>query len=284
MNDGKVIRIEDLTLTYRGAAKPALSHIDLAVRPGQITAIIGETGSGKSTLVRAALGLLTSGAETSGTIHVRAADGSDVEPLTLQRRAASAFRRRSIGYVPQLTQRALVPVLTVRRHFQQFDAKTGGGDRKDVEARAAAALERIGLQDPERIMGLYPHQLSGGMAQRVCIALAMFGSARIVVADEPTSGLDVLVRRRVAELLEVELAGADRTMLLVTHDLALAERVATDVAVLFRGRLVESTPAGEFFAEPRHPYSRHLLASIPLPGRELPAPYDPSTFELEAIS
>lgn len=283
MNDDQVIRIEDLTLTYRGAGKPALSHIDLAVRPGQITAIIGETGSGKSTLVRAALGLLTHGAETSGAIHVRASVGTDVEPLTLPRRAASAFRRRSIGYVPQLTQRALVPVLTVRKHFQQFDAKAQSGDR-NVDARAVAALERIGLQDPERIMGLYPHQLSGGMAQRVCIALAMFGSARIVVADEPTSGLDALVRRRVAELLEVELAGADRTMLLVTHDLALAERVATDVAVLFRGRLVESTPAGEFFAEPRHPYSRHLLASIPVPGRELPAPYDSSTFELEAIS
>lgn len=279
-----VLDIQHLTLNYRGAPGPALADISLTVGPGQITAIIGETGSGKSTLVRAALGLLADGATTQGAIRVKTRDGDYVETLTFDAKRAAAFRRESIGYVPQLTQRALVPVLNVRRHFKQFAVKAGRGASDDVDDRAVVAMETIGLKNARQILDMYPHQLSGGMAQRVCIALAMFGSAPLIVADEPTSGLDALVRRRVGELLEKEMSFGDRSMLLVTHDLALARRVATDVAVLFRGRLVEATPAVEFFKSPRHMYSRHLLDSVPHPDRALPPPYDPSMFDKEAVS
>jgi ABC-type dipeptide/oligopeptide/nickel transport system ATPase component len=269
-----LIQVDDLSLSYRADAPRALSGIGLEVRQGQILAIIGETGSGKSTLVRAALGLSAPGVSTTGSITVRPEPGVEVRPLELSRRRAAAFRRDWIGYVPQLTQRALVPVSTIGAHFRQF-APAGLG-RGEVSKRAVASMTEIGLRDPEALLGMYPHQLSGGMAQRVCIALAMFGTARVIVADEPTSGLDALVRRRVAELLEREMSTGDRTMLLVTHDLALARRISTHVAVLYRGHLLESAPTARFFEAPQSPYSKHLLNSVPVPGKPLPAPFDPS--------
>jgi ABC-type glutathione transport system ATPase component len=278
-----VVQIEGLSLAYTGSQRhQALRDVSLTVAAGDVLAIIGETGSGKSTLVHSVLGLLPSETETSGTIRVTGGDGADIEPLELNPAEAALFRREQVGFVPQLTQRALVPVLSVERHFRQFADRLPAGQRDGWRDRAEAALAEIGLADPPRVLSMYPHQLSGGMAQRVCIALAMFGTGMLVVADEPTSGLDALVRRRVADLLGAELAGTSRAMLLVTHDLALARRLSTRVLVLYRGQVVEAGPTEQFFTAPQHQYSQTLVAAVPRPGEPLAA--DGASSAEEAVS
>lgn len=259
-----LLSVEHLSLKYGGAhGVAALTDVNLTVSSGEVVALIGETGSGKSSLVHSLLGLLPRDRTVSGELTVRTDDGQ-VRPLELSPAEARTFRRRQVSFIPQLTRRALVPVNKIEDHFREY-ATTSANWR----AEALRRLTDVGLVNPSQVMSSYPHQLSGGMAQRVCIALAMMGGGQLVVADEPTSGLDALVKRRVADLLERTVAHEGSTMVLVTHDLYLARRLATRVAVMYGGFLVESGPSEEFFQRPQHPYSQALLGSMPEPGKPL---------------
>ncbi|GAB3275323.1 ATP-binding cassette domain-containing protein [Kineosporia babensis] len=267
MNPEPIVDIDSLTVKYhsRQGEVTALRDVNLQIGRGEVQAIVGESGSGKSTLLASLLGLLPASAAVEGSISVRAGD-QPFDPVRAPAKEATRWRFRQVGYVPQLTQRSLVPVLTVGEHFRQF------GFGSDWRAEAVRALTDLGLREPESVLRRYPHELSGGMAQRVCIALATFAGKPLLVADEPTSGLDPLVTVRVADLLLESQRRTQACLLLVTHNLQLARRMATRIAVFRSGVLVEHGPATAVLEDPLHPYTRSLIAAVPRPGHPLALP------------
>ncbi|MBT3153757.1 ABC transporter ATP-binding protein [Streptomyces sp. CHD11] len=258
------------------------AHFDVA--PGECLALIGESGCGKSVLASALLGLLPANAQTAGSAllgPVRRAPapapggkvppaGRDVAPgldlLTAgERTLARTVRGRRIGLIPQSPAAHLTPVRTIRSQMEEAVAQlTGARGRTALRAAAERGAERAGF--PADHLDRHPHELSGGLAQRAATALALIGDAPLLLADEPTTGLDRdLVDRTVDELRRHVDADGDRALLMITHDLAAAERIADRVAVMYAGRIVELTDAAAFFGSPgpRHPYSRGLLEALP---------------------
>ncbi|MFJ2766952.1 ABC transporter ATP-binding protein [Streptomyces sp. NPDC087300] len=229
---------------------------DLAA--GECLALVGESGCGKSVLASALLGLLPQNAETAGSALLGDTDLLTADEPTLAR----TVRGRRVGLVPQSPAAHLTPVRTVRSQLEETLRELMGVRRPQLRAAAVAAAERAAF--PAGHLDRYPHELSGGLAQRAATALALIGDAPLLLADEPTTGLDRdLVERTVDELRRH--VGEDRAMLLITHDLAAAERIADRVAVMYAGRVVELTDAAGFFGAPgpRHPYARGLLNALP---------------------
>ncbi|MFH8987908.1 ABC transporter ATP-binding protein [Streptomyces sp. NPDC017940] len=244
----------------RGGAQVAAvtdARFDLAA--GECLALVGESGCGKSVLASALLGLLPENAETAGAALL--GDGTDL--LTADERTlARTVRGRRVGLVPQSPAAHLTPVRTVRSQLEETLRELAGVRRPDLREAAAAAAERASF--PLGHLDRYPHELSGGLAQRAATALALIGDAPLLLADEPTTGLDrELVDRTVDELRRH--VGDDRALLLITHDLAAADRVADRVAVMYASRVVEIAGADAFFGDPgpRHPYARGLLNALP---------------------
>ncbi|MFD3654528.1 ABC transporter ATP-binding protein [Streptomyces sp. NPDC058620] len=230
---------------------------DLAA--GECLALVGESGCGKSVLASALLGLLPANAGTSGAAVL---DGG-IDLLTAgERTLARTVRGRRIGLVPQSPAAHLTPVRTVRAQLEETLRELTGVRGPAVRPAARAAAERAAF--PADHLDRYPHELSGGLAQRAATALALIGDAPLLLADEPTTGLDrELVERTVDELRRLTDGG--RALLIITHDLAAAERIADRVAVMYAGRIVELADAGDFFGRPgpRHPYARGLLDALP---------------------
>ncbi|MGW4103001.1 ABC transporter ATP-binding protein [Streptomyces sp. NPDC004976] len=235
------------------------AHFDVA--PGECLALIGESGCGKSVLASALLGLLPANAQTAGSALL-----GDLDLLTAgERTLARTVRGRRIGLIPQSPAAHLTPVRTIRSQTEEVVARlTGVRGRAALRAAAERAAERA--EFPTDHLDRHPHELSGGLAQRAATALALIGDAPLLLADEPTTGLDRdLVDRTVDELRRHVDADGDRALLMITHDLAAAERVADRVAVMYAGRIVELSEADAFFGSPgpRHPYSRGLLEALP---------------------
>ncbi|MFF8275934.1 ABC transporter ATP-binding protein [Streptomyces lateritius] len=241
-----------------GRQVAAVTDADFDLAAGECLALVGESGCGKSVLASALLGLLPGNAETSGTAVL---DGVDL--LTADERTlARTVRGRRVGLVPQSPAAHLTPVRTVRSQLEETVRELTGVARRERRAAAEAAAERAAF--PAGHLDRHPHELSGGLAQRAATALALIGDAPLLLADEPTTGLDRdLVGRTVDELRRHVDEG--RALLLITHDLAAAERVADRVAVMYAGRIVETAAAHRFFGEPgpRHPYARGLLNALP---------------------
>ncbi|GHH92048.1 ABC transporter ATP-binding protein [Streptomyces capillispiralis] len=239
----------------------AVTDARFDVRPGECLALIGESGCGKSVLASALLGLLPANAQTAGSARL-----DDLDLLTAgERTLARTVRGRRIGLVPQSPAAHLTPVRTIRSQLEETVAELRG-----VRGRAALreAAERAAARAafPPDHLDRYPHELSGGLAQRAATALALVGGAPLLLADEPTTGLDRdLVDRTVDELRRHVDTDGDRALLMITHDLAAAARVADRVAVMYAGRIVELADADAFFGAPgpRHPYSRGLLEALP---------------------
>ncbi|WP_434600645.1 ABC transporter ATP-binding protein [Streptomyces sp. A5-4] len=240
----------------RHIAAVADAHFDLPA--GECLALVGESGCGKSVLASALLGLLPGNAQTAGAARL-----GDIDLLTADERTlARTVRGRRIGLVPQSPAAHLTPVRTVGAQLEETLRELTGTRKRDVRKAALAAAERAAF--PVDHLDRYPHELSGGLAQRAATALALVGDAPLLLADEPTTGLDRdLVDRTVDELRRHVDAG--HALLLITHDLAAAERVADRVAVMYAGRIVELTDAASFFGDPgpRHPYARGLLNALP---------------------
>ncbi|SFS33428.1 ABC transporter ATP-binding protein [Saccharopolyspora flava] len=255
----------------RGVLVRAVSDAVLRLRPGRVLALVGESGCGKSVLASALLGLLPGNAETRGEALLD--DGTDLlsapEPVL-----AGRIRGRRIGLVPQSASTHLTPVRTARSQLAETAQALRGPRDADELAR------HVGLDPAD--LDRYPHELSGGMAQRVALALALAGDPRIVLADEPTTGLDRPLVHRTVDLL-AEAANDGRAVLLITHDLAAARRVATDVAVMYASRIVEAGPAEEVLGEPWHPYTAGLLAALPEGGFEPIPGHPPSLTELDRL-
>ncbi|MFI1051416.1 ABC transporter ATP-binding protein [Streptomyces griseoruber] len=234
------------------------AHFD--VTAGECLALIGESGCGKSVLASALLGLLPANAQTAGEAHLADLDLLAADERTLAR----TVRGRRIGLIPQSPAAHLTPVRTIRSQLEETVAALRGVQgRKALRAAAEEAAERAAF--PADHLDRHPHELSGGLAQRAATALALVGDAPLLLADEPTTGLDRDLVDHTVDELRRHVDTADRALLMITHDLAAAERIADRVAVMYAGRIVELTDAAAFFGEtgPRHPYSRGLLAALP---------------------
>lgn len=260
-----VLSVHGLSVRFRmpgGRHVAAVTDARFDVAAGECLALIGESGCGKSVLVSALLGLLPGNAQTAG----RALLG-DLDLLAADERTfARTVRGRLIGLVPQSPAAHLTPVRTVRSQLEETVAELTGvrSGRTALREAAEAAAERAAF--PVDHLDRHPHELSGGLAQRAATALALVGDAPLLLADEPTTGLDrELVDRTVDELRRHVDKGEGRALLMITHDLAAAERVADRIAVMYAGRIVELADAAPFFGTPgpRHPYSRGLLDALP---------------------
>ncbi|CAL9603311.1 Oligopeptide transport ATP-binding protein OppD [Streptomyces sp. enrichment culture] len=264
-----VLSVRDLSVRFlmpAGRRVAAVTGARFDVLPGECLALIGESGCGKSVLASALLGLLPGNAQTAGSAFLGGLDLLTAGERTLAR----TVRGRLIGLVPQSPAAHLTPVRTVRSQLEEtVAALTATRGRAALRTAAEAAAERAAF--PATHLDRYPHELSGGLAQRAATALALVGDAPLLLADEPTTGLDRdLVDRTVDELRRhVDdpggTEGAGRALLMITHDLAAAERIADRVAVMYAGRIVELADATAFFGTPgpRHPYSRGLLEALP---------------------
>ncbi|MEV4239375.1 MULTISPECIES: ABC transporter ATP-binding protein [unclassified Nocardia] len=256
-----LLRIDGLHVRYASDSGDvaALSGVSLTVVRGEVVALVGESGSGKSTLAQSVIGLLGPNAEiTGGTITF---DGETVD--TGSERALRRIRGARIGFVPQDPGLSLNPVRRVGDQVAEALLVHGLADRRDAATRAIELLSDAGLDVPELRAAQYPHELSGGQRQRVLIAAAIIAGPDLVIADEPTSALDATVARRVLDKLAAQTAARGTAVLLITHDLAIAAERADRIIVLSGGEIVETGPTATVLTEPRHPYTKRLLAASP---------------------
>jgi peptide/nickel transport system ATP-binding protein len=256
-----VLSIESLDISYAdGAARRQVLHgLTLDLHPGEVVALVGESGSGKTTTAQAVMGLMAKGARIDrGTIRLA---GRDVTHLP--DREFNRLRGRVVSLIPQDPGTSLNPLQTVGRQVGEILLLHGAVSRARLRERVVSLLERVGLPDPEQRFDQYPHELSGGMRQRVLIATAIALEPAVIVADEPTSALDVTVQKRILDLIDGLRRDFGTAILLVTHDLAVAADRADRIVVLKNGRVQEAAPARVLLAAPQSPYARQLLADAP---------------------
>ena len=251
--------IKGLSARLKGTTFPILRNVSLTVGAGEVHGLVGESGAGKSMIGKAVLGILPSSIEiTHGTIEL---DGVDL----LSRPPAE--RRRRIGasaaLIPQDPLTALNPSRRIGPQITNRLVDILGWSRAEAEARARALLAEVQIPDPDRVMRAYPHELSGGMRQRILIASAFAAEPKLIVADEPTTALDVTVQKQILKLIADLQARHGTALLFVTHDLGVVSKVCQSLSVLYGGMVVENTKVRDFFREPAHPYSRALLAATP---------------------
>ena len=258
-----VLAIRNLRVTFssrdkRGTQQVArvLNGVDLDVGTGRIVGLIGETGAGKSMTATATIGLLPPLAQASGEIRF---EGTDL--LALQGPALDRVRGARIGFVAQNPRAALEPVTRVGDQLVRLIQAHNSIGQADARARAIAILEAVGIPDPQARYRAYPHELSGGMAQRVVIAMALVNQPQLVIADEPTTGLDVTVQAQVLDLLQQQVRARGAASLIITHDLGIVAQYCDDIAIMFAGRVIERGPVAAVFADPQHPYTRRLIAA-----------------------
>lgn len=241
-----------------GAARLArvLNGVDLDVGAGRIVGLIGETGAGKSMTATATIGLLPPSAKATGEIRF---EGIDL--LALQGPALDRVRGARIGFVAQNPRAALEPVTRVGDQLVRLIQAHNTLGAAAARQRAIDILAAVGIPDPQARYRAYPHELSGGMAQRVVIAMALVNKPQLVIADEPTTGLDVTVQAQVLDLLQQLVRAQGAAALIITHDLGIVAQYCDDIAIMFAGRVVERGPVSDVFANPQHPYTRRLIAA-----------------------
>jgi dipeptide transport system ATP-binding protein len=244
-----------------------LRGVSLEVEPGEVRGLVGESGAGKSMLGRAVLGLLPDRARVSGgTIRF---EGRDL--LAMPERERRGLLGRRIALIPQDPMTSLNPVKRVGAQIAAVLRHHLNLSRREALERGAELLAEVAIRDPRRVLGLYPHEISGGMRQRVLIAMAFACDPSLVIADEPTTALDVTVQRQVLQLVERlrlrQDVGGGAAILFVTHDLGVVAKICRSMTVLHAGRVLEEGATADILARPRHPYTRALLAATPRADR-----------------
>ena len=254
-----LLEVQNLSVTFAGrSAHAAVSDVSFKLHRGETLGVVGESGSGKSLTMLALLQLLPHGASARAT---RARLG-ERELLNLPRTELDQVRGREVAIVFQDPLTALNPVLSIGRQITEVLRQHFRLDAAQARARAIGLLQRVGIADPARRLKQYPHEFSGGMRQRVTIAMALAGEPRVLIADEPTTALDVTVQAQIVSLVAGLLEQTGMSVIWVTHDLALLARIADRVLVMFAGRVMEAAGCVELFSQPQHPYTRALLASL----------------------
>jgi len=269
MIDDPILEVRGLKLTIRTDEGPAriLDHIDFALERGSILGIVGESGCGKSTIIRAILGILPAGAQIeAGTVRF---DGSDLLRMG-EHELNTRIRGSRIGFIPQDPYLALNPVfkvgtqlLEIMRWHAPDHGGTFGERSRNHRERILALLRRVQLPDPGAALDRYPHQFSGGQRQRLVIAAALASAPALVIADEPTTALDVTTQQQILDLLRDLAAEFRLSMLFVTHDLGVVAQLCDELCVIYAGQTVESGHTAAVLAQPHHPYTRALLACHP---------------------
>ncbi|MBP0445862.1 ABC transporter ATP-binding protein [Roseomonas sp. SSH11] len=262
-----LLQAEGLSVAFQGAKgwMTAVEDISFALAQGETLALVGESGSGKSVTAMAVARLHAGAAGTraTGRLRWRGAGGDAADLLLLQGEALRRVRGREIAVVFQDPGSALDPLFTIGDQIAETLRHLRGLGRREAAGKAVALLGLVGIPDPARRAGEYPHQLSGGMRQRAVIALALAGEPRLLIADEPTTALDVTIQAQIVDLLRDLQEREGMAMIFVSHDLGLVAGLAHRICVLYAGQVVEEGPAAEVLATPRHPYTRALLDCIP---------------------
>ena len=252
-----LLQVEGLTIRF-GDGAPAVDGVSFTVNRGETVALVGESGSGKSVTALSTVGLLGDAAQVSGSVRWQGG-----EMVGASEKALRAIRGNDISFIFQEPMTSLNPLHTIER--QIGESLSLHRDLKGAQARAAIIdlLVRVGIRDPETRLSAYPHQLSGGQRQRVMIAMALANGPELLVADEPTTALDVTIQAQILDLLADLKVREGLSLLFISHDLGIVRRVADRVCVMQNGRIVESGPVADIFANPQHPYTRKLLAAEP---------------------
>ncbi|MGB9644992.1 MAG: ABC transporter ATP-binding protein, partial [Stellaceae bacterium] len=262
-----LLAVSNLSVEFRtrSGTVRALERVGFEVARGETVAIVGESGSGKSVTAYALLGLLDPAARvSSGSILF-----GGLELLRAGERALEEMRGREFSLISQNPRGALNPIRPIGKQLEDVLVRHGSVTRAQAPSRAVEMLAKVGIPDPERRAGAYPFELSGGMCQRVTIALALACSPALLIADEPTTGLDVTTQAVVMDLLAELAAASLMATILITHDLGLAGEYADRIVVMHAGHVVESAPVPELFSHPRHPYTAKLIAATPKPDMQL---------------
>jgi oligopeptide/dipeptide ABC transporter ATP-binding protein len=264
-----LLEIRDLHVRFavRSGQVHAVRGLDLVVRRGEVAALVGESGSGKSASMLAALGLLDVNAGASGSVRFDGTEMIGAPSSTLR-----GLRGGRIGMIFQDPMTSLNPVLEVRRQIAEAVITHQHVSPRQAEAEALELLEMVSFPDARRRQRAYPHELSGGMRQRVMIAMALANDPDILIADEPTTALDVTVQAQILDLLRSLRRSRELAIVLITHDLGVVAGLADSVHVMYAGRVAEAGPVVDIFHRPQHPYTAGLLASLPRldrPDREL---------------
>jgi oligopeptide/dipeptide ABC transporter ATP-binding protein len=260
--------VQDLRVSF-GPGRDAVTGLTLSANRGEVVAIVGESGCGKTLSALALTGLLPSGAAASGSARI-----GGTELIGASERQLRRLRGSRVSMIFQDASTALNPLMAVGTQIEEVLAIHGGPSRKERQARAIELLTSVGVPDPAVRAKNLPHQLSGGMRQRVMVAIALAGAPDLVIADEPTTALDVTVQAQVLALLREVTRSS--VVLFITHDMGVVAEVADRVVVMYAGAVVESGAVADVLARPRHPYTAALLASVPDPDR-------PATGELPTI-
>jgi peptide/nickel transport system ATP-binding protein len=289
MSDTPIIEIKDLAVSFpspdaagRGRRFNAVQRVSLSVYPAQTLAVVGESGSGKSVSAMSILQLIPTppGAYESGSIHWLGQDGSITDLLKLNDKQMRRIRGNQIAMIFQEPMTSLNPVYTIGDQITEAVRLHQKVSRAQADVIATDALDDVGIADPKARLKEYPHQLSGGMRQRVMIAMALACQPRLLLADEPTTALDVTIQAQILELLRTLQVRKQMAVLLITHDLGVVAENADTVAVMYAGRVLEYASVFDVFQRPMHPYTRGLLKSMPVLGKQadrLPTVMDGAT-------
>jgi oligopeptide transport system ATP-binding protein len=271
-----ILRVDHLTIsfdTYAGEVQ-AVRDVSFTLAEGEVLAIVGESGSGKSVTAQAIMGLTP---VPPGRVKTGSAVVKGVDILTAEPRALERLRGASISMIFQDPMTSLNPVFTVEKQMNEVLTMRFGLDRQAARARSGAMLRTVGIPDPEDRLDSYPHELSGGMKQRVMIAMALLCEPKLLIADEPTTALDVTIQAQILRLIKELQRRTNTAVLFITHNMGVVAETCDEVAVMYAGRIVEQGNVVDLFERSRHPYTTGLLRSIP--KKDTPRKSDLPTIE-----
>jgi peptide/nickel transport system ATP-binding protein len=266
MSTNDLLKIRDLRTSFRikDTYYPAVDNVSLTLRKNEILAIVGESGCGKSTLATSIVGLHNSiNTKVEGEILY-----NNQNLVNLTEDQFNKLRGNDIGFIFQDPLSALNPLMRIGDQIEEGLIYHTNLNKEQRVARVLELIDQVGIPNPKRVAQQFPHQLSGGMRQRVMIAIALSGKPAIIIADEPTTALDVTIQAQILDLLKSLQDEIQSGIILITHDLGVVAEVADRVAVMYAGQVIEEAPVTELFRNPKHPYTRSLLKSIPQTNSE----------------
>ena len=261
-NREKILEVKDLNVTFhaRGQEIRAVRGVSLEVCPGEILGIVGESGSGKSVTMKAVLGILPENA----SIKAESLKLSGTEMTKLSEEEYRKLRGTQMTMIYQDPMTALDPVMTVGKHMEEVLKRNGGlKSKEEIRKKSIEMLDKVGIPDPQSRLKQYPHEFSGGMRQRVLIAMALACNPKMLIADEPTTALDVTIQAQILDLLQELEEQYHTSIVLITHDMGVVATVCQRVAIMYGGLIMETGTSDEIFYDPKHPYTKALLRAIP---------------------